>query len=369
MSQLIIIQPWFTAPGHPAQSLINTAKTLGENEKISYLISSSNYKNNFLESVKFELKKIAVVREFKVKSNSLKEGTLKALIKLKFLLSTHKNIEKVLFFDADLLYLSIIWPLINHSKVKKLSVIVLNGPEYFSKKRLTKYLISKFLIRKEVVLFLRTNELVCDWIKEFPNANIRNLPSLEIPSNETVKIKRNTTKEHSCFGIFGQIRSGKSIDKLVPIFKSNENIGVLTIAGEFADDNQKRKLSFLFNFNGFKNKFFSEYEMLDLASQQDYIIMLYDNWDPRMESAMMFVAARVTKPVIAFDKGWTGRMIKTYGNGIAINPNETNFEQVFYNLPKIDSGEYQKLIYGVVKFKEDFSNERLKLNFINEILN
>jgi hypothetical protein len=39
--KLLVIQPWFTALGHPAQSLLNMACAIGKDERVDYLVSCS----------------------------------------------------------------------------------------------------------------------------------------------------------------------------------------------------------------------------------------------------------------------------------------------------------------------------------------
>ena len=120
-------------------------------------------------------------------------------------------------------------------------------------------------------------------------------------------------------------------------------------------------------FDGFKDKFLSEDELLQLASEQDYLLMLYDNWDHRMEGAVMFLAARVNRPVIVYDKGWCGRMIKTYGNGVYAPQDHEHFIKFVDSLPRYGSDEYQKLLKGVSAFKQAHSGDSIRLAFLDAI--
>lgn len=49
--RLLIIQPWFCAIGHPAQSLINMASAIGRDERVDYLVSSNRESGFFLDSM------------------------------------------------------------------------------------------------------------------------------------------------------------------------------------------------------------------------------------------------------------------------------------------------------------------------------
>jgi hypothetical protein len=366
MSKLFIIQPWYLAFGHPAQSLLNTARTIGANSEISYMISSSATFNSF-DAVKSELEKIGEVVEYPVKTDSLREGTIKALLSIRSLLYKDITIERIFFLDSHLILLAALWPFFNKNKIKRLGVLYLAGPERIASNRFIKAIINRFLKRKEVLLFLRTDELVKDWQKVFPKCTIKCLPSLEIPTNYILPIDTPSINQLTNFGIIGQIRTGKSIERIVPLFQNDSSIGNLTVAGAFADKVQRRALAMLYTFEGFQDKFLTEEELLKIAAMQDYILMLYDNWDSRMESAMMFVAARVNKPVVVYDKGWSGRMVKTYGNGVLAISEQIDFLDFLKKLPKPNSNEYKKLIDGVVKFREAYASEKVRDIFLREV--
>lgn len=367
MSKLIIIQPWFLALGHPAQSLLNTAKTIGVNSDISYLIPSKENLNSF-DSVKCQLKKLGAVVEYPVQTESLREGTVKALTSIRKLLSSDKALNRIFFIDAHLILLAALWPFFYQKKIKRIGVLYLAGPEGVVINRFKKVLVDRFLQRKEVLLFLRTDELVIDWQKEFPKSTIKSLPSLEIPSNYALSLNNKQDNNTINFGIIGQIRTGKSIERIVPLFQQDPSIGRLTVAGAFADKSQRVALNLLYSFEGFQDKFLTEDELLKSAAMQDYLLMLYDKWDSRMESAIMFVAARVNKPVIVYDKGWAGRMVRTYGNGVSAASEEIDFLKFLKGLPNPTSHEYQKLIDGVAKFREAHASENVRDVFLQEIL-
>jgi len=133
----------------------------------------------------------------------------------------------------------------------------------------------------------------------------------------------------------------------VPLFKSNPLLGKLTVAGAFSQPVERKRLAVLEEFEGFQDKFLNEEELLSIASEQDYLLMLYDNWDHRMEGAVMFLAATVNRPVIVYDKGWCGRMVKTYGNGVYAPQDHDHFIKFVESLPQYGSDEYQKLLKGV----------------------
>lgn len=363
---LLIVQPWFSAVGHPAQSLINTAKTVGARSGIAYLISVIS-NSDLVETAKEELQQLGEVVEYPVKTDSVREGTVKALLSIKTLLVTDFSIDRIFFLDAHLVLLAALWPFCYQKRIKRLSVTYLMGPERVARYKIVKVLIEKFLKRKEVSLFLRTEELVIDWKKVFPESSIKCLPSLEIPTDDVLPDRFRLPNEVIHFGILGQIRAGKSIEWLVPVFKNNPYLGKLIIAGTFNNPKQKQALAVLAGFEGFQDKFLTEEELLSRAIEQDYLLMLYDNWDHRMEGAVMYLAARVNRPVIVYNKGWCGRMVHTYKNGLIAPDSRSDFDDFIKQVPRADSVEYKHLLKGMHDFKMAHSGATA-LNAFLEVL-
>ncbi len=153
------------------------------------------------------------------------------------------------------------------------------------------------------------------------------------------------------FGVVGQVRPGKSLEWLVPLFMAHPEIGVLQIAGTFTNPAHGERLSFLTNYPQFQNRFLTEEDLLRTAAQQDYMLALYDDWDARMEAATVHLAARVGKPVIVYDEGWPGRMIREFGCGLAVARNKRPNAHFFSTLPRPGQGQYQALIDGVERFR------------------
>ena len=362
---IIIVQPWFAAVGHPAQSLLNTAKIIAHSKEIKYLVSYEAKSSVFSETVN-SLKKYGEVVRFKVTTQSLFEGTFKAVLQLKYLCAKDLSVDRVFFFDADLILLSGIWGLFfPQKKSPNLGVIYLHGPERIQRHRFIAFMVKRFLLNPNITLFLRTNELLEVWKIYYPNANLKRLPTIEIPDNE-VNIPIDDQKSFMLrFGILGQIRQGKGLEWIVPFFEKNKELGELTVAGEFASDQQKLALHFLIRFNGFINKYLTEQELLEQAAKQDYLLMLYDNWDARLEGAVMYLAARVNRPVIVYKGGWCGRMVATYNNGVSISKNDDNFLETIASLPKPHTDEYEALLKGVQAFKSDHSGKVVRDTFLN----
>lgn len=364
---IVIVQPWFAAIGHPAQSLLNTAKTIGKSNEINYLISSLSSDQVF-SKIATSLKRYGHVVSFPVNTDSLLEGTFKAVLSLKELINKSSNIERVLFFDAHLLLLALIWgAFFSQKKRVKLGVVYLHGPELIKSRLFASFIIKRFVSNQKVTLFLRTDELVNAWKLQYPKANIMRLPTIEIPVDEVIISDKQQRPSECCFGVLGQIRDGKGLAWLVPAFEKNQALGKLTVAGEFASEAQKIKLEFLLTFSGFINKYLSEQELLDVATKQDYLLMLYDEWDARLEGAVMYLAARVNKPVIVYNEGWCGRMVATYKNGISISKDNNDFFSTLSTLPKPDTKDYEVLLEGVQAFKRAHSGKFVRNEFLQVI--
>ena len=365
--RILIIQPWFTAYGHPAQSVINTARILGIDDRITYLISHESRNNTFIEAA-HQLRNLSHIETFRVPSSSIRLGTLLSLWML-LRLATVARFRCILFLDAHLVLLAFFWRSVAWLvKPQRLCVIYLMGPEKISSHPVVKAAVSAFLSRPDTVLFLRTEELAAAWRSAFPavaEAKIDVLPSLELPESARILDQPAPTNELK-FGVLGQVRPGKGIEWLVPLFDRNPRAGTLTVAGAFNHRQHAQDMAFLHAHPNFINHFLSEDELVDLARSQHYLLMLYDNWDARMEAATLYLAAKVNRPVIARGAGWCGRMLKTYNCGI-ICENGDETEDFFLALPKPGEDNYAALLSGLAKFRATHSGAAWRQSFIDKV--
>ena len=365
--KLVIVQPWFTAFGHPAQSTLNTARVLGERKDVLYLIEDPRGKPEFA-GMAAKLESFSPVRTFRTFGDSLAVRTLFASIAL---MRKRKDLpERIFFLDASLLALSIIWPLFRLflPRIRFVSMLYLHGPEGVMANSVKRYFVRRFLSQPEVRLYLRTEELASCWRTEFsqvPASRIDTIPSLEIPEGPPPRMKKAGVKERH-FGLVGQIRPGKSIEWLAPLFSSNANLGKLLIAGQYFPGKEGDLENVLKDFPSFTNQFLSEQEMIRLAALQDYLVMLYDNWDVRMEAATLFVAARAGVPVLVYDEGWCGRMVREYGCGVGVPRTPRPGKECFASLPDRDSDAYKAMLDGIGRFREAFSGQRIRNIFISK---
>jgi len=372
LKDLLIIQPWFTAKGHPAQSLLNTARALGFSKKIRYLISLEADKESFV-GISQELSEFGMLKTFHVKSASLQEGTWKSFLQLFRFRKDLKN-ATIFFLDGHLVVFACCWLFFRFWICpKRIGLLYLKGPERIRRYWLTRKLTSWLLGLNEFVLYLRTKELAKDWKSFFSAADeghIRTIPSLELSVNDSSKLQaRDIQSKHPSFAVIGQIRKGKGLDWLVPLFQKNPELGTLTVAGTFYNAEEEKLLPQLQAFEGFRNEFLSESEMLSCAIEQDYLIMLYDDWDARMESAILYLAAKARRPVVAYDRGWCGRKVAMFGCGVLVPDNcNVDFESFLSLLPKRGSKEYTELLEGVDRFVQAHSGEVTKTEFLRVLL-
>lgn len=361
--RLLIVQPWFTAKGHPAQSLLNTASVLGKNDQVSYLISRQLGDNTF---VKFEKKlhDYGHVMNFIVPSSSIRVGTVLGLIAL---LRRKNEFDNIFFLDAHLVLLALVWPWINGVlKVKKISVIYLMGPEKVSRHWLIKRFISSFISRSDTQIFLRTEELADAWKRTFPGKTFDVLPSLEL--SEAIALPEPPVPvEIVRYGVIGQVRPGKGIEWLVPLFENHPEIGKLTVAGTFFSRQHEHSLAVLKQSSNFINRFMSEEELVMVAANQHYLLMLYDYWDDRMEAATLYLAAKANRPVIVRDNGWSGRMVRRYNCGLFLRKNDEPLD-FFLSLPKPGDVCYLNLLSGLERFRRDHSGEEWRAQFLKKLI-
>lgn len=367
--KLLIIEPWFTGEGHPAQSLLNTASAIGRDDRVDYLVSFGNATEKY-SVFRDRLGAWGRVFSFSVSAPVGAPNTIRAFLRLALMSLSGIRYQRVLFFDATLPVVALFWPIFSVLLgIDRVGVIQLQGPEVLGG-RGRRWLIKSFLRRSDVRLYLRTEELALAWRDQF-SGKILHLPSLEIPEkNYGMRLDfRCAGASDIKFGIIGQIRRGKGIDLLVRVFRQMPLIGQLTIAGGFSSNQAREELSILSGFDGFIEGFLSEEEMLKLAAEQDYLLMLYDeDWDPRLESAVLYLAARVNKPVIVYEGSWSGRMVREYGCGLLARTGEESVAQLLMQVPKPEDVGYAALLQGVASFRDEHSVGFLRTRLLDELL-
>jgi glycosyltransferase involved in cell wall biosynthesis len=370
MIRLIIVEPWFTAVGHPAQSVLNTARVLGMQEHVSYLISREARRAD-LEPFIRQLAALGSVFQFHVPRASLMVGTLLSVAALIRIARREQCNLDLFFLDASLPMLATLWPLLRvlAPGVRSVATLELAGPELCVSRRWSRLLVGRFLRSRSTRMFLRTEELAAAWRAAFAvddQSRIDTLPSLEIPDAEESQPVA-TPEGPLRFGVLGQMRPGKGIEWLVPLFRAQPQLGDLQIAGSFYNEECRAQLSVLQGYSGFRNVFIPEAELLPLARSFDYILTMYDKWDHRFEAATFYLAARVQRPVICYDQGWCGRMMTEFGCGIGVAPGTRPGAEFFQSLPARNSSAYQRLIEGMKRFRTAHSGENVREEFMRKL--
>jgi glycosyltransferase involved in cell wall biosynthesis len=352
MAACVIVQPWFTAVGHPAQSTLNTARALGGDGNFAYLISDP--RGGPVESLAVELARFGRVTRYRVPNDSLRIGTVLAIAALLRHRREAPDLRTVLFADAHLAGVAALWPLASRllPSVRELGVVHLEGPEHLAFKPARRALLSRFLRAPGRRLFLRTEELAAAWRAAFPEVppgRIDTLPTLEMADgvDAELPVRRDGPPR---FGVLGQIRPGKSLEWLVPLFSQNPALGVLRVAGTFTKPAHRVRLDVLRGHPHFDDRFLGEREMLAIAREQDYLVALYEDWDPRMEVATVFLAARAGRPVLVYDAGWAGRIAREYGCGVAVPRTPRPDARALGALPRRDDEAYRALLGGMRRF-------------------
>lgn len=366
---LIIVEPWFAAPGHPAQSLVSTARALAHCTDVSYLVPRTP-RDARLDALRDEVATLAPLEVYDTPSLWFPLSTLAAIAALRRRCRAGGGPTNAFFLDAHLVALCAAWPLVAGScRLSRLSTLYLRGPERLFGHRMARRLVLSFLKRPETRLFLRTLELAQAWRTVLPATlahKVDVLPSLELsdaaaepPSARTGPLR---------FIVAGQIRIGKGLERLVPLFLSRPDLGALTVVGAFASDADRAALPMLTDFPGLREGFIAEQTLLQTVGDHDYVLILYEDWDSRMEAATLFLAARVGRPVVCFDAGWCGRMVRTFGCGVAIASHAgADPTDALAALPRRGTPEYQALVDGCARFREAHAPERLRPVFLEKL--
>ena len=109
--------------------------------------------------------------------------------------------------------------------------------------------------------------------------------------------------------------------------------------------------------------------MLERAAEQDYLLMLYDHWDRRMESAVLYLAARVNRPVVVYGDSWCGRMVREFGCGVEAQTEEHGRTlELLRSLPRPGSEAYAGLLDEMEAFRQAYSVKSLRGRVMQELL-
>jgi hypothetical protein len=369
-ARLLIVEPWFSIIGHPAQSLLNTARVLGNSEDIRYLVSVVPQRRE-LQPILQQLRTHGAVHEFRPMASPA-GSTLQSLWHAARIARHWGGAVDVFYLDAHLPILTIASGLLRPlaPNVRTISALGLFGPETLDAKPWQRERMRRWLSRDRTRLFLRTDELAEAWRAAFAldHDRIDTLPSLELPVHAEAApvVTRNGPTR---FGVLGQIRRGKSIEWLVPLFARHPELGTLQVCGLLFDgDAGDRELrAALQGFAGFENRFIPDGDLVGRTAELDYLVTLYDAWDHRLEAATFYLAARARRPVICYDQGWCGRMVREFHCGISLAQTSAHDARTFADMPPRDSPAYAHLLAGMERFLAAHSDSARRTEFLRKV--
>ncbi|MDA7448573.1 glycosyltransferase [Planktomarina temperata] len=170
---------------------------------------------------------------------------------------------------------------------------------------------------------VRTERIKTQWIKRGLNQDsIIVLPSTIIDPTENINACRKFVGSPIELLIFGQIRKGKSIERVIDIMHELNGFK-LTICGPSLNDDYAYELSQLVSQNhrvsldiGFQDT----EEVNNFFLSSDFLLVLYDDdWDPDMESGIVHLAVQYQKPIICFDGCWIADVTREYDLGYILS--------------------------------------------------
>jgi hypothetical protein len=392
MMNYLIIQPWFFADGHPAQSLVRTVKAISPYLRPKVLVfipnSCSCHKlksfSSSVNAVNVDLNKPYFERVL----TQLGAGTFYSIAYIKKYTKIGKNIN-IFFLDSNLYILSLsiyFHGLQSNSKIVRLGNLCLVGPEYYQRNPVhsfTRWRLVKQLFKLNYFhLYLRTEELADAWKNALPafSEKIDYLPSLELQGSayrsEDSSSKKSISISESGlnFLVAGKIRPQKSVYELVSVFSKYSSIGTLNICGKISEHNLRIKIGEMVKIRNLKNikitdQFLSEEEIRDFFSASHYNLMLYKDWDMRMESAMLYESMKYLCPVVVYVGGWLENKVKKYGLGWSIprTVDEQLISQYLGKLPSPFSKDYLEVLENLRKAHDKLASQAIVQEFLYKL--
>jgi glycosyltransferase involved in cell wall biosynthesis len=324
-----------------------------------------------------ELARIGSLEVIYGRKLSMPAGTWRTYQYLPALLRRRPEIRQVLFLDAALSILApslLFRPLPGRCPVTAIQVW---GPEAeqvgnrlkVGLKRLIYPLATQY---RPLKLILRSPELTASWRQSglvAPEACLE-LPTLErivdqVPPGKLPLADR----DDLIFSLLGHLRPQKNIARLIPLFRDGMAPGRLHLAGPLPPYGAGANLPELVAGAGeriiFRPEYLPELELDKIGASAHYNLMLYVDWDDRMESGMVFTSARQGTPIIGRRTGWIGRMITEYELGYAIDPyNVDEIRACLNNCALPGSAEYRRFEAGIQRLVANYRPEVVVPKFL-----
>jgi hypothetical protein len=356
--KVYLVQPWFAALGHPAQSTVYTCGALRRMisvDVIAYLPHHVRYGDTFQMLAKSCNAKIVTALTAASSSKTLLiEGTLACMRWL----AKQRDIRNsyVFFLDASPYALLLALWLFPCSPLQ-LSILLLVGPERYRDGHfgfIKWSLVRRLLLKTSTRLLLRTPHLAARWKKALPAASskIDHVASIEC-AGRPAPVLRNVRNGNRppMFVVTGQIRAEKSICMLAEMFGANPNMGSLHLVGHFVAPELRQQLAGRWPNVLVKDEYIEERDLGELLSTATYNLMLYRPWDHDMESAMLFQSAYYQCPVVCFAGGWLESVVSENKLGVVAQAHDAkSVQSALRALPPESSQAYCAITRDLYEF-------------------
>jgi hypothetical protein len=364
---IIVIQPWFSAQGHPAQSTLNLSRIIPAQRVRRFLISSP-VRAPALVGLAEQIGQNVPVELFGVPGTNLRTNTAIASFRLAGIKRTGRSEEpqaghgSLFFVDADLLMICLVSALGIFRRYARVCMVHLEGPQALAGRTFRQWIVRRALRSGRLLVFLRTPELMEDWGKAFPEVAgaFRLLPPVEAAGSPVVATQERSNDGLLRIGVIGQVRIGKCIPALLRVGDRYPQRLRISVCGPLYDNQPEEFLDLMRTHPRVSVGFMTEETMLSAALQQDYLACLFEEriWNVRMESATFWLAVKTLRPVLCFGSGWIGRMVRETGCGIIL-PQPAGQELPLEAIPGRDSPEYRRCVGQIERLRASLVPENL----------
>lgn len=352
---ITVVQPWFSALGHPAQSALNISRIIPRERVRDFLISSPGGKSTFNE-IAAKIGQQVPLRTFRAPGANLRLNTLLAAVKL---VRRRRGVPTSLFFvDGDLLMTCLLFLCGLFRRHDRVCVVCLAGPEAVARHAFKETIVRRALRSGRLRLFLRTPELVEAWSRAYPDIApvLRLLPPVEGVLPAALPAQPVPLTGPLRIGVIGQVRIGKCIPALLEAgSRSSESVSV-SVYGPLYDSQPDEFLRLMRTHPRVHLGFMTEETMLGVSMQQDYLACLFEEniWDIRMESATFWLAVKTGKPVLCFGSGWIAKKVRQTGCGVILE-NVTSDRLLFDEVPRRDTTQYQHCLSRIENLRQSLA--------------
>ena len=350
--KIVLVQPWFSGEGHPAQSLLNFSRVIPK-AALSLILISSFAAGSVFEGMAGKLVKIAPVRVVGSRHFGLRLNTIVAGLALarRALIGSDRRGDIPLFVDCDLIAMCLLIRLGVFKPFAKPAVVLLHGPERVAGRYFINSLVRSVLSNGACTIFLRSQAHLEAWDKYCSQARLRLLPPIEGAIDEADFPEERALDGPLRVGVIGQIRVGKCIPQLLRLQERHAGELAVTVRGPLFLKQSQEFVDLALHNPNIECGYMSEDVMMGAVMQQDYLACLFEeSWDLRNESATFWLAVKALKPVVCFEHGWVADMVRATGCGIIVP--SSNLSELVAKLPARSTEEYRQMSAALLRFRE-----------------